>query len=489
MGELVMKKLLTAVLVLLTIITPLTSCQNFNDDVSDSSINSYVQDDHQNDSLKSQIYEYVGLNKEDVSNIVINFKNNHYEIYDDNVIKDFVSYLENSKSETRYVEKYDYTNSYGISLVSSSCGYFHFYVNDDDILQIFTSSKERLFLYKKNLYDEVNSLLKPVMEQNDKFYSVEYNDGEFTYSYKIFDKQGNVIESGKIMDQPNISLRDNNVVCMWTQAGIGSLVRGTDFYDTNTGKKSPHYGGIVDSYNNLVANSTNKSVLISDMFTGRVLQVIDNFGKELYDGVEPIIDLKFIEDGTKVSITYLAEDSSEQTEIFDVILPKNNDLPEWKTAYLDFLKDKNGEYISFSLVYIDGDDIPELYMNGVSEATGDSISSYKNGKVIEQLLNRTGGGRYIENGGQIFNYNGNFGYYQTHMYQLDNNGFNQTFNAYLMEHLGDDKITYEYSVEDKLVSKEEYNTAINAVFDIDNSVKLNENAVSYDAIRQQILDF
>lgn len=181
--------------------------------------------------------------------------------------------------------------------------------------------------------------------------------------------------------------------------------------------------------------------------------------------------------------------NSSQTERFDIVLPTNNDLPEWKTAYLDFLEDKNGEFVSFALVYIDNDDIPELYMNGCCEATGDSVCSFKNGKVIEQLLNRTGGGRYIKNGGHIFNYNGNMGYYLTHVYQLDNNGFNQTFNAYLIEHLGDDKITYEYYVEDKLISKEEYDAAINEAFDIDNSIRLNENAVSYDTIRQQILEF
>ena len=40
-----------------------------------------------------------------------------------------------------------------------------------------------------------------------------------------------------------------------------------------------------------------------------------------------------------------------------------------------------------------------------------------------------------------------------------------------------------------MVSKEEYDAAINAVFNIDNSIRLNENAVSYDEIRRQILEY
>ncbi len=317
-----MKRLCVAFLICLIVIVSLTSCQNSNNDVSDSSANSKVQDENQNDSFKNQIYEYVGLNKDDVFNIVIDYNNNHYEICDDNVIKDFISYLENSKSETRDVDKYDYSNSYSITLESASYGYFHFYMNNADILQILTYGKEHLFLYKKGLFDEVNKLLKPVMEQNDKYYSVKYDDFDFTYSYEIYDKQGNVLESDTITKQPHISYRGNNIICKWVQTGTGTSVRGTDFYDTNTGKKSPHYGGIVDSYDNLVANSTSESVVISDMFSGTVLQTIDKFDRELYDAIETILDARFIENGKKVSVTYLAYDFSEQTEIFDVSILK-----------------------------------------------------------------------------------------------------------------------------------------------------------------------
>ena len=168
--------------------------------------------------------------------------------------------------------------------------------------------------------------------------------------------------------------------------------------------------------------------------------------------------------------------------------------PNGKKAYLDFLDDKDGEYLSFALGNIDDDDIPELYMSGGCEATGDSISSYKSGEVVEEHLNRIGGGRYIEKGGEVLNQNGNMGNCYTHAYKLTDDGFMFTFTAYSAEHIinvenDEYDITYEFSVEDVPVTEQEYNDALNKAFDFDKSKRLNENTVSYDVIIAQISNF
>ena len=167
--------------------------------------------------------------------------------------------------------------------------------------------------------------------------------------------------------------------------------------------------------------------------------------------------------------------------------------PEWKTAYLNFIESKKDSHISFALVYIDDDDIPELYLRGICEAEGDSICSYKNGAVIEQSLKRVGGGRYVEKSGAVINQNGNMGYCYTHVYKLTSDGFALTFSALSVEnveHLGNNEynISYEYSVENKPVSESEYNAAVGAAFNSALSVRLDENTVKYDVIKQQIMD-
>lgn len=167
---------------------------------------------------------------------------------------------------------------------------------------------------------------------------------------------------------------------------------------------------------------------------------------------------------------------------------------EWKTAYLEFIESNNGAYTSFGLVFVDDDDIPELYMSGVCEADGDRICSYKNGTVVDAYMNRKGGGKYVERGGTVINQNGHMGRCYTTVYKLDENGFTKTFSALSVEHyehLGNEEyeITYEYSIEGQPVTEEAYNAAVSAAFDFAQGVQVYDNAVSYDEIKQQIENF
>ena len=82
----------------------------------------------------------------------------------------------------------------------------------------------------------------------------------------------------------------------------------------------------------------------------------------------------------------------------------------------------------------------------------------------------------------------------THVYKLNENGFMLTFEALSIERVealenDDYKLHYEYSIGDKSVNESEYNSAIETAFNFDNAVRLNENEVNYDTIRQQIIDF
>ena len=163
----------------------------------------------------------------------------------------------------------------------------------------------------------------------------------------------------------------------------------------------------------------------------------------------------------------------------------------YKQAYIDFLKDKQGPYRLFSLVFIDGDDIPELYLMGSSEAQGDMVCSFKNGSLTKLQLSRTGGGRYIERSGDIINQNGHMGLYYDNVYKLDENGFSQTLSAKYTaryEHIGGNEYNsiYEYFIDNVSVSETKYNTAVSSAFDLSRAVRLDANAVSYDAILWQL---
>lgn len=182
------------------------------------------------------------------------------------------------------------------------------------------------------------------------------------------------------------------------------------------------------------------------------------------------------------------EDSTNVTQITDTV-----DAPEWKNAYLDFLEAEKDSHLTYALVYIDNDNIPELYLSGDCEATGDSICTYKNGAVVEQYLHRIGGGWYVEKSGKIINKNGHMGQLYTHAYELNEDGFTLTLEALLSESIetlenGEYEFFYEYSIGRKPATESEYNTAVEAAFDFENAVRLNENSVEYNIIRQQITD-
>lgn len=171
-------------------------------------------------------------------------------------------------------------------------------------------------------------------------------------------------------------------------------------------------------------------------------------------------------------------------------------LLEWKAAYLNFIERRESEYAfdyRYALVYVDSDDIPELYAMGVCEADGDLICSYKNGRVVEQRLERMLGGKYIERSGIIINQNGHMGQYYDNVYKLDEKGFSQILNASYTERyvsLENDEfeIINEYFIDGKTVSEDEYNATLNSAVDLSQTVEFYEKSVSYDVIKQQIAD-
>ena len=174
----------------------------------------------------------------------------------------------------------------------------------------------------------------------------------------------------------------------------------------------------------------------------------------------------------------------------------NNDASKdepalWKDAYLKLIELKKESSYSYALVYLDGDDLPELYLNGISEAEGDSVYAYKNGKLLEQHLKRCYGGKYLERSGKIINESGHMGYSYTDVFQLSEDGFTQLFQGseiQRVEHLGNEEYRYysEYFIEEAPVPYPEYTAALQEVFDLWGSRELSDHAVSYEVIKQQI---
>lgn len=151
----------------------------------------------------------------------------------------------------------------------------------------------------------------------------------------------------------------------------------------------------------------------------------------------------------------------------------------WRQAYSDYVKKAAKEgYNSFNLIYVDNDDVPELFLGSGIEATGERLCTYYNGKIIEQTLYRTYSTSYIENSGLIQNYYGSQGCYGIEIYKLENGKFEMLHTAYIEEGYSEDYGEF-YSgcyLDKKEILREDLDRKIAEYFDSDKAKFTYENA-------------
>lgn len=143
----------------------------------------------------------------------------------------------------------------------------------------------------------------------------------------------------------------------------------------------------------------------------------------------------------------------------------------WQEAYIDFITKLhvtfgvNNEYEEYSLIYVDEDDIPELFIFTGGMATGEIIASFYDGKVRAMNRDRCGM-EYLEYGGLLYNMNGNMGFDPANIYRLSQGEFSEIGTGWSQERIIDEENVYfDYFWEDKQVTEEEYMASINALID------------------------
>lgn len=145
---------------------------------------------------------------------------------------------------------------------------------------------------------------------------------------------------------------------------------------------------------------------------------------------------------------------------------------EWKQAYLDHLQSLDpGEWTGYQLIYVDGDEIPELAKIGISEATGSAIVTYGDGTLHETRMMRLYF-TYIEKGNLLCNAEGNMDRYYDLVYLLKEGRLTQIAAGYYgWEDDSRGKFdangvpVYQYKWNDTVMSETEYEKALNEIYD------------------------
>lgn len=141
-------------------------------------------------------------------------------------------------------------------------------------------------------------------------------------------------------------------------------------------------------------------------------------------------------------------------------------VADWKIAYKNYILNyvDEEEFPEYDLIYIDNNDVPELFLRGNCEATGEAICTYYNGKINETCFRRKYGIDYLKRGGKICHLNGNMGYYRLSLCELVNGEFYVVQTGLQEENTSDwdgyGEPPYTYTIEDQIVTQEEFESTM-----------------------------
>lgn len=169
---------------------------------------------------------------------------------------------------------------------------------------------------------------------------------------------------------------------------------------------------------------------------------------------------------------------------------QTEELPQWKQMYIGQATVWRTRYDHFALVYIDGDDIPELYMYGNNQSElcafrSDAVNPQKK-VLISQRMNGMGGGNYHKKSGQFLNVCAEDGYLAMYVYELTDI-FRQIF--YGREDKSVNPPKYYIGNYTGAVSEEEFKNTVKQYIDTSKTEFLHKDALTLDAFVEYVKNF
>ena len=183
------------------------------------------------------------------------------------------------------------------------------------------------------------------------------------------------------------------------------------------------------------------------------------------------------------------DDNREQTEVketgeqaADTLVSESygDEYASWNDAYFHYINESLADYPGFqySLIYLDDDDQPELFIQCDAEAAGEIVASFHNNKLNILHLSRIGS-IYIPHSGLIYNDCGHMDWYPVNIYKLTDGDFYRIGEGIWggldweggVELNENGELDYQYEWEGKRCSEEEFHTIINNIFQVDHGVR------------------
>lgn len=136
----------------------------------------------------------------------------------------------------------------------------------------------------------------------------------------------------------------------------------------------------------------------------------------------------------------------------------------WQESYAAYIKRRENinwmqDYDRYSLIYVDDDEIPELYIDTGGMATGEFVVSFYDGHM--GVMNRERVGlHYMEHGGLLYSESGNMGFYPCNIYRLLEGEFSEIGTGWCSESCDGETVNFDYFWEGCPVTETEYEAQI-----------------------------
>lgn len=151
------------------------------------------------------------------------------------------------------------------------------------------------------------------------YYVIAEKDG--LYRYIIYDTAGNIaLSCDSLTIMPQITVIENRLVRIATQAGTGIATNSVQYYDLERNMISQVYQSVFSECGNLVAWANHEKVIVRDIFDDNgFYQELAIFNEPFSQVAFPFVSVAFTEDGSHVSVTYLSgPDYTEVSEVFEI---------------------------------------------------------------------------------------------------------------------------------------------------------------------------
>lgn len=162
--------------------------------------------------------------------------------------------------------------------------------------------------------------------------------------------------------------------------------------------------------------------------------------------------------------------------VIDPVDNKDFEMQDWQEAYAAYIEeeDKDG-YYTYSLIYVNGDDIPELVIDTGGEAGGCEILTFYNGEIDVLQTDRLEF-YYIERQNLLNNAAGNTGFYYDYIYSIENGkwvsqGIGEYYEFWPEDVTDYSDIIFIYEWNGKRVDEEKYQKSVNAIFDMEQAIE------------------